>query len=257
LFKVWRGPGDRNISDEEWEEQFWRLPDPHHGEVDVEVDTREMLNDVFQSTDDPVDLEERVWDEVMVAFTAADRAHEESSQGGGSSDDDDSAPMGMEEPTRDTNTVEGQFEDSFDPQPLEDALEYLYSEARYTKLAATILLMNLCTVHGISNSFTNEFFAILHGHLLLERNSLPKNYHAVKSFIRKLGLSYNSIHACKKGCVLVRGDHVEAMSCPKCQQLRYKDPARIMFPVKVLKHFPIILRLQRMFQSPAISKFML
>jgi hypothetical protein len=98
--------------------------------------------------------------------------------------------------------VDGQFEDSFDPQLLEDALEHLYSEARCTKLTATILLMNLCTVHGISNSFVDEFFAILHGHLLPERNSLPKNYHAAKFLTRKLGLSYNSIHACEKGCVL-------------------------------------------------------
>jgi hypothetical protein len=98
--------------------------------------------------------------------------------------------------------VDGQFEDSFDPQLLEDALEHLYSEARCTKLTATILLMNLCTVHGISNSFVDEFFAILHGHLLPERNSLPKNYHVAKSLARKLGLSYNSIHACEKGCVL-------------------------------------------------------
>jgi hypothetical protein len=103
LFRVWRGPGDRDTSDEEWEEQFWRPPNPRHGEVDAEVDNREMLNDVFQSTDNPLDLEERVQDEVMEAFTATDRAHEESNQGGGSSnDDDDSAPMEIGEPTGNT-----------------------------------------------------------------------------------------------------------------------------------------------------------
>jgi hypothetical protein len=47
------------------------------------------------------------------------------------------------------------------------------------------------------------------------------------------------------------------MSCPKCEQPRYKDQVRKLFPMKVLRHFPIIPRLQRMFRSPTISKLMI
>jgi hypothetical protein len=47
----------------------------------------------------------------------------------------------------------------------------------------------------------------------------------------------------QEGCVLFLGEYAEAMNCPKCEQARYKDPARKMFPVKVLRHFPIIPRL--------------
>jgi hypothetical protein len=117
--------------------------------------------------------------------------------------------------------------------------------------------MNLCTVHAVSNSFADELFTILHAHLLPEQNSLPKNYHAAKSLTRQLGLSYNSIHACDKGCILYRGEHAEAISCPKCEQPKYKDQTRKLFPVKVLRHFPIIPRFQRMFRSLAISKLMI
>jgi hypothetical protein len=75
--------------------------------------------------------------------------------------------------------------------------------------------MKLCTVHGMSNSFTDEFFTILH-HLLPEGNILPKNHYAAKSMTSTLGLSYNSIHAYGNGCVLFRGEYADAERCPKC-----------------------------------------
>jgi hypothetical protein len=100
-------------------------------------------------------------------------------------------------------------------------------------------------------------FTILHAHVLPQDNYLPRNHHAVKSLTKKLGLAYNTIHACEKGCVLFRGAFADAEKCPKCDQPRYKDIDRKKFPVKVLRHFPIIPRLQRMFRSPAISKLML
>ena len=87
--------------------------------------------------------------------------------------------------------------------------------------------------------------------------SLLKNVHAARSLTQKLRLSYNSIHACDKGCVLFRGEHAEAMQFPQSLGLRFKDEERKRFPVKVLRHFPIIPRLQRMFHSPNILKLML
>ena len=117
--------------------------------------------------------------------------------------------------------------------------------------------MNLCTVHGVSNHCANELFSILHLHLLPENNTLPKTYHAAKTLTSKLDLTYNTIHACEKGCVLFHGPHANALRCPKCGGRRYEDEDRRALPVKVLRHFPIIPRLQRMFCSPAISKLML
>jgi uncharacterized paraquat-inducible protein A len=76
--------------------------------------------------------------------------------------------------------------------------------------------------------------------LLPVDNSLPKNYYAAKSLTTKLGLSYQSIHACEKGYILFRHQHAEAVRCPKCGAPRYRDKEQKLFPMKVLQHFPII-----------------
>jgi hypothetical protein len=50
---------------------------------------------------------------------------------------------------------------NFDPQALEDAVTSLYSGAKSSTLTATILLLNLYNVHGVSNCFVDELFTIL------------------------------------------------------------------------------------------------
>jgi hypothetical protein len=82
-----------------------------------------------------------------------------------------------------------------------------YEGARCTQLAATVLLMNLCIVHGVTNGFEDEMFTILNTHLLPKENVLLRNYYAARSLTAKLGLSYHSIHACDKGCVLFWGKY--------------------------------------------------
>ena len=62
---------------------------------------------------------------------------------------------------------------NFDRTALEESMGILYDGARSSKLAATVLLMNLCTVHGVSNAYANELFGILSKHVLLENNTLP------------------------------------------------------------------------------------
>ena len=90
----------------------------------------------------------------------------------------------------------------FDPHALEDVVRGLYNGAKSSTLVAIILLLNLCTIYGVSNCFLDELFSILHGHIFLEGNSLPRNHYATKTLIRKLGLAYNTIHACQSGYVL-------------------------------------------------------
>ena len=122
-------------------------------------------------------------------------------------------------------SVEGRSSDGsgFDPHILEDAMKPSYRGTKCTELAGTILLMNLCTVHKVSNNFSNELFALLHNHLLPPNNSLPKNYYVAKSMITKLGLSYHNIHACEKGCILFHRQYTEALHCPQCGGPRNKD----------------------------------
>jgi hypothetical protein len=55
---------------------------------------------------------------------------------------------------------DGAKQHSFDLMVLEDAMKELYISTKCTKLAATILLMNFCTIHGVSNKFADELFAL-------------------------------------------------------------------------------------------------
>ena len=51
-FRLWRGPGDRDSSDEEWESEFKTAPRAHEdGRMDVGLEVRSMVEDVFQEID--------------------------------------------------------------------------------------------------------------------------------------------------------------------------------------------------------------
>jgi hypothetical protein len=64
------------------------------------------------------------------------------------------------------------------------------------------MLMNICKVHGVSNKFVDELLALLRKHLLPLDNCLPPKMYLVKTLTNKVGLKYNNIYACVKGCVL-------------------------------------------------------
>ena len=195
-------------------------------------------------------MEDRVHDVILGVFNVANEVHADCI--GDSNSDEDVDDTGIGELVGDRDTADVEDNHSFDPQAVEEAIRPLYRGARCSQLAATILLMNLCIVHGVTNGFADEMFTILSAHLLPTENVLPKNYYAAKALTGKLGLSSNSIRACDKGCVLFRGQHLQAIRCPKCGGPRYQDETRRKIPVKVLRHFPLIPRLQRMFRSPSI-----
>jgi hypothetical protein len=241
-FRIWRGPGNRDSSYEEWEEEFWRPVEPRLLELHAQVDTRGMIEDTFHHVNNPAILQERVRDVVMEAFTVADSVYDDYSQSR-NSDHQWGTNVSGDEPTGEKKHAKMDEDPSFDPDALVEAMKGLYAGAKCMKLAATILLMNLCTVHKVSNCFLDELLTILHCHLLPEDNCLPKKYYGSRSSTMKLGLAYNVIHACAKGCVLFRGDHAGIVRCSKCNHPWYKDKARKNFMVKVLRHFPIIPRL--------------
>jgi hypothetical protein len=211
-----------------------------------------MIHNTFEECDEPDPRYTRVQEVVADAFTMADSIHDECRSAHNWNEPcfdnivDDEVPGNVDNTEEDGNV-------QFDSDGLEEAVGGLYEGAKSSTLAATILLLNLCIVHGVSNCFMNELFCILHGHILLDGNSLPRNNYAARTLTRKLGLTYNTIHACESGCVLFRGVLANATECPQCRKPRFKDQTRQKFPVKVLRHFPIIPRLQRMFRSPTIS----
>ncbi|GJU35181.1 pyruvate kinase [Tanacetum coccineum] len=88
---------------------------------------------------------------------------------------------------------------------------------------------------------------------------LPPSYYAIKKTFKTIGLGYESIHACVNDCFLFRGDNNKDVHfCPVCKTSRWKDsntPGKKV-PKKVLRYFPIIPRLQRLYKSSHTAKEM-
>jgi hypothetical protein len=55
-------------------------------------------------------------------------------------------------------------------------------------ISAVIVIMTMCTTHGVSNAFTDEFLKYLSTTLLPRSNSLPSSFYHAKNAVRKMGL---------------------------------------------------------------------
>jgi hypothetical protein len=136
---------------------------------------------------------------------------------------------------------------------IESAKKELYEGCTsFTRLSFIIKLLHVKSYSRI----TNRGFDLL---LQLLRTALPdvdfpKSYADAKSVLSDVGLSYETIHACKFDCSLFWGDHKDDTHCHVCGLSRYRDPTgKKKIPHKVLRYFPIIKRLQRLFVKKEMS----
>ena len=130
----------------------------------------------------------------------------------------------------------------------------LYEGNTLSMLCATLLLVNCCKTHGASNMFMNELLMLLSMSILPVGNCLPKTEYEASKILWRLGLAYDMIHACPNGCCLFKGDFEDEDKCPVCSHDRYRMSGRSRIPMLVLRHFPLIPQLQRMFSSKRLSK---
>ncbi|KAK1667840.1 hypothetical protein QYE76_055999 [Lolium multiflorum] len=136
---------------------------------------------------------------------------------------------------------------------IESAKKELYEGCTsFTRLSFIIKLLHVKSYSRI----TNRGFDLL---LQLLRTALPdvdfpKSYADAKSVLSDVGLGYETIHACKFDCSLFWGDHKDDTHCHVCGLSRYRDPTgKKKIPHKVLRYFPIIKRLQRLFVKKEMS----
>nr|GEX80598.1 hypothetical protein [Tanacetum cinerariifolium] len=89
---------------------------------------------------------------------------------------------------------------------------------------------------------------------------IPSSYYEMKKTYKKIGLGYKSIHACINDCFLFWGsDENEKMqNCPIYNASRRKDLKTKGKKVanKVVRYFPLIPRLQRLYKSQHTAKWM-
>ena len=126
--RLWRGPGERDSSDEDWEREVWGPDGNWRVRVDAQVNTRAMLENAFPAAADDKDLEDRVQEEVASAFEVADAVHEDCSVSSGlrSGDRDgvaeDIDEGAHDEPTAAAEDAEVAEEHLFDECDLQEAM---------------------------------------------------------------------------------------------------------------------------------------
>jgi hypothetical protein len=128
---------------------------------------------------------------------------------------------------------------------LEESKTPLYEGCSINRFMATLSLLNCFAVLGVSNAYVDEMLKLMKGHLP-SKNSLPKSHNEALKYLGHIGLSYNSIHACKNGCCLYRKESNDAKNCHKYSAANYTSK-RSQRAVKMLRHFSFVPRLKRMF----------
>ncbi|XP_057444576.1 uncharacterized protein LOC130736810 [Lotus japonicus] len=140
---------------------------------------------------------------------------------------------------------------------IEESKQELYSGCEnFSKLSFTIRLYLLKCLYGWSNA---SFDALLE----LLKEAMPHlnifdSFNKTKGVIRGLGLDYKKIDACPNDCMLYWKDHENDTSCYVCSASRWVEKAdgdnqheenikAHKVSAKILRHFPLIPRLQRLF----------
>ena len=199
-----------------------------NGSIDPETELHRMCNEAFIR-----------YDEVHGNSSRQDDIPEEVEN------DEDGHTLDSESPVVDPNLDE----------LLKWANTPLYPGSKVKLLHAVLLILNTCTVHGTTNGHVDELLTLLSEDILEPGNLLPKSRYEAKKFLKNLGLTYDSIHACENGCILYRGEHKDLDKCSKCDCSRYVEGSSTV-PRKVLRHFPLIPRLKRMYRCKSIAGLM-
>lgn len=133
----------------------------------------------------------------------------------------------------------------------------LFADITLSVLVATLIILNLYRVHKVSNLFISKLLLVLSRSILPSPNSIPSSEAKASSMLKRLGLGYNTIHACNNGCVLYRGPHEHHDLCRICHAPQWKRSGHTLVPISVLRHFPLVSRLRRMFATHSLAKLMI
>ncbi|XP_042948658.1 uncharacterized protein LOC122281329 [Carya illinoinensis] len=135
-------------------------------------------------------------------------------------------------------------------QLLVDSQRPLYEGcSKYSKLSFSVKLLHIKTLGGWSIKSFDMLLQILQS--AFPNALLPKSYQEARNLERGLGFSYTKIHACPNDCILYWRENANKQECPKCKSSRwiFSNNKQRQIPQKVLRHFPLKPRLQRLFMS--------
>ena len=128
----------------------------------------------------------------------------------------------------------------------------------HTRFSAVTQLLNLKSEFNMSVSCYDRMIAIIKS-MLPESERLPENLYRSKRMVSELGLGYEKIDACPNHCMLYYKENSDKNVCLVCKESRFKPKTTTKnkdVPYLVLRYFPIIPRLQRLFMIVNTSKYM-
>ena len=259
--------------------------DPHPMVVplDVHIEMSQLITDAFRRRDaadrqaspgvgsghNNAEASDAATEEDMGGFDAATEAKME---GLLSEEEDDSGDCGGREEFGEDGVGHGGADWDFPPPetpgydgPMDDSLLNklceadkipLFAGATVSLLGALLVVLTICKIHGVSNACVDELMKALSSQILPQPNTLPVSERQATRLLRSLGLGYNIIHACIRGCVLFRGQYAGLNRCPTCDAPKFYRRGRDKKPVRVLRHFRLIPRLRRMFGTEHLSTLM-
>ena len=114
-----------------------------------------------------------------------------------------------------------------------------------------VRLLNGKCLYGLTNRAIT-FILELFRDVLPDGAKVPPNHYEANKLTSDLGFTYQKIHACPNDCMLYWEDTADCNECIRCGVSRWKqneDGKNSHVPRKVMWHFPIIPRLQRLFLS--------
>jgi len=176
-------------------------------------------------------------------------------------------------------TIHGNIIQGPDEEPNERAKFYkLLEEARQelhpgckeaTKVSFIVRLFQIKCMHGISNTAMRSILSLF-SLVLPEGHCVPNTLEKVQSVVQELGLDYEKIHACENDCILFWKENEKLDTCPTCGESRWKDDGatkgdhtsamggiqKKRVPRKILRYFPLIPWLQRLYMRETTSSDM-
>ena len=128
---------------------------------------------------------------------------------------------------------------------------------KFTKVAFILKMLNIKTICNISNKAFDIIIKLIK-EALHDGETLSCSYWKAKQYGRDLSCGYESIHACHNDYVLFWKEHADKVKCPTYDTSRWScvKGSGKKISQKVLWYFPIKLRLQRLFMSKDMAKYM-
>lgn len=143
---------------------------------------------------------------------------------------------------------------------LSDCNQALYEGCQsFSKLSFMLKLYHIKCISRISDKGMSMIIDLLKE--AFEHAKLPDSFSDLKTTIRKLGLTYETIHVCPNDCMLYWREDASRETCKVCEKSRWKTSKIVddalenkkkrkkQQAAKILRYFPLKPRLQRLFMS--------